>query len=174
MSTGDRQVVHNGPNLVYVVKECPLLVEKGLTDVGRRQHTFQFSYVLHQNFCVQGKSRQALGIHGNRIDLPLPSLKMVFCIQNCSELLHSEKKCSRYLGNFLSRELFIQTEGSVQFLKLNTFLACSCRLLRTNTLDYWNNSDSNWKKICNWDLEISRKSQKTTVLQPFILSTHYF
>ena len=144
MSTGDRQVVHNGPNLVYVVKECPLLVEKGLTDVGRRQHTFQFSYVLHQNFCVQGKSRQALGIHGNRIDLPLPSLKMVFCFQNCSQLLRGkivlviEKTFYHYHSI---------SERSVQFMKQNTFLACSCKLLRINTLDYWNNSDSNWKKI---------------------------
>ena len=72
--------------------------------------------------------------------------KMLFCYQTCSHLLW-EKSVLVIKKKFwgwrqrickffeITRSIYSNSERSVQFLKQNAFLTCSCRFLRSNTLE---------------------------------------
>ena len=89
--------------------------------------------------------------------------KLVFCFQNCFDLLREkivlamEKnfRNSRLKAKYLrSQEQFIQTvKGQHNFCKLNTFLTYSWRFLISNKLEQLN---TNWN--FGGDLETCRKS----------------
>ena len=88
---------------------------------------------------------------------------MVFCFQNCSYLTTQWKKIVLEIEkNFwklfkMTKTIYSNSERSVQLLKQNTFLTCSWRFLRSDTIEQL---EFNWKKWLGFR-NLQEKLEKT-------------